>query len=150
MRGPASGAPARRIIGLLDREPTLFAAYERIRVDAQEESIRIIADRLGTDDLRDLRPAVVVEAAAGVLTAALRAWARSPDDRAGPNSTDGPDGADGRNAPDNGNAGSTAGADLADLVERAYDALTREAASAAAHRTTDPSRTTDQPRTTDE
>ncbi|MCL2552603.1 MAG: TetR family transcriptional regulator [Actinomycetia bacterium] len=134
----------RRIIGLLDREPTLFAAYERIRVDAQDESIRIIADRLGTDDLRDLRPAVVVEAAAGVLTAALRVWARGPDDRDGPNRADG---SAGPNRPDTGN---TAAADLADLVERAYDALTREAASAAAHRTTDPSRTTEAPRTNDE
>ncbi|MBY8876043.1 TetR family transcriptional regulator [Actinacidiphila acidipaludis] len=113
----------RRIIGLLNGEPTLFAAYERIRVDAQEESIRIIAGRLGTDDLRDLRPAVVVEAAAGVLTAALRAWARGPE----PQDHDG-----------------DTGADLADLVERAYDALSREAASAAPHRTTEPPRTTDE------
>ncbi|WP_075016107.1 TetR family transcriptional regulator [Actinacidiphila rubida] len=117
----------RRIVGLLDEEPTLFAAYERIRVDAQEESIRIIAARLGTDDVRDLRPAVVVEAAAGVLTAALRAWARGPDEHGGPH------------APGD-HAGS--GADLADLVERAYDVLSTEAASAAVH--------TEQPRTTDE
>ncbi|MGW5355245.1 TetR/AcrR family transcriptional regulator [Streptomyces sp. NPDC004031] len=107
----------RRIVGLLDREPTLFAAYERIRVDAQEESVRIVAQRLGTPP-EDLRPAVVVEAAAGVLTAALRAWARGPDE---------PDGA---------------GTGLAGLMERAYDALTREAASAAAHSTQEP-RTTD-------
>ncbi|MFI1093722.1 TetR/AcrR family transcriptional regulator [Streptomyces sp. NPDC020917] len=140
----------RRIIGLLDQEPTLFAAYERIRVDAQEESIRIIAERLGTDDLRDLRPAVVVEAAAGVLTAALRAWARGPDDRDGPDTTTGTDSTGIPDGPDGRDAGNAAGADLADLVERAYDALTREAASAAAHRTTDPSRTTEEPRTTDE
>ncbi|MEW1864675.1 MULTISPECIES: TetR family transcriptional regulator [unclassified Streptomyces] len=110
----------RRIIGLLDQEPTLFAAYERIRVDAQDESTRIIADRLGTDDLRDLRPAVVVEAAAGVLTAGLRAWARGPDHQDG------------------------AGTELADLVERAYDALSWEVASAASHRTTEEPRTTDE------
>ncbi|MDT9695228.1 helix-turn-helix domain-containing protein [Streptomyces sp. P17] len=97
----------RRLLTLVDREPALFAAYERIRVDAQEESIRIIADRLGTDDLRDMRPAVVVDAAAGVLTAALRTWARREP----------------------------GAADLAALVEQAYDALTAEAASAVSHRT---------------
>jgi AcrR family transcriptional regulator len=95
----------RRIVGLLDREPSLFAAYQRIRVDAQEESTRVVAARLATDPAADLRPAVVVEAAAGVLTAALRAWARAPED-----------GDDGRG--------------LAALVDRAYDALALEAAAA--------------------
>ncbi|MCX5335560.1 MULTISPECIES: TetR/AcrR family transcriptional regulator [unclassified Streptomyces] len=96
----------RALLALVDREPALFAAYERIRVDAQEDSIRILAERLGTDDVRDVRPAVVVDAAAGVLTAALRIWAR------------------GAAGPDSG------AADLAALVERAYDALISEAASA--------------------
>ncbi|MFJ2236193.1 TetR/AcrR family transcriptional regulator [Streptomyces sp. NPDC087859] len=96
----------RALLALVDREPALFAAYERIRVDAQEDSIRILAERLGTDDVRDVRPAVVVDAAAGVLTAALRIWARGAAD------------------PDSG------AADLAALVERAYDALISEAASA--------------------
>lgn len=100
----------RRLLALVDREPALFAAYERIRVDAQEESIRIVAARLGTDDLQDVRPAVVVDAAAGVLTAALRIWARRADDE------------------------DSSAADLADLVERAYDALTDEAATASRHR----------------
>ena len=98
----------RRLLTLVDAEPALFAAYERIRVDAQEESIRIIAERLGTDDVRDMRPAVVVDAAAGVLTAALRVWARGGEHH------------------DSGDA------DLAALVERAYDALISEAATAAA------------------
>ncbi|MFF8592190.1 TetR/AcrR family transcriptional regulator [Streptomyces sp. NPDC015220] len=98
----------RRLLALVDGEPALFAAYERIRVDAQEESIRIIAERLDTDEVRDVRPAVVVDAAAGVLTAALRLWAR---------------GASGEDP---------AAADLAALVEQAYDALTSEAAAAAA------------------
>jgi AcrR family transcriptional regulator len=98
----------RRLLTLVDAEPALFAAYERIRVDAQEESIRIIAERLDTDDVRDMRPAVVVDAAAGVLTAALRVWARS------------------------GEGHDSGAADLASLVERAYDALISEAASAAA------------------
>ncbi|WP_046732995.1 TetR/AcrR family transcriptional regulator [Streptomyces humi] len=98
----------RRLLTLVDAEPALFAAYERIRVDAQEESIRIIAERLGTDDVRDVRPAVVVDAAAGVLTAALRIWAR-------------------------GGSGHDLGAgDLSALVERAYDALISEAATAVA------------------
>lgn len=66
----------RRLLALADTEPELFAAYQRIRVDAQEESIRIVAARLGSDDVRDVRPAAVVDAAAGVLIAALRLWAR--------------------------------------------------------------------------
>ncbi|MGW5655126.1 TetR/AcrR family transcriptional regulator [Streptomyces humi] len=98
----------RRLLTLVDTEPALFAAYERIRVDAQEESVRIIAERLGTDDVLDVRPAVVVDAAAGVLTAALRIWAR-------------------------GGSGHDLGAgDLSALVERAYDALISEAATAVA------------------
>ncbi|MEU4659646.1 helix-turn-helix domain-containing protein [Streptomyces sp. NPDC023723] len=97
----------RRLLALVDSEPALFGAYQRIRVDAQEESIRIIADRLGTDGARDVRPAAVVDAAAGVLVAALRVWART------------------------GAPGSGAG-DLAALVERAYDALTSEIATATA------------------
>ncbi|MET9384753.1 helix-turn-helix domain-containing protein [Streptomyces sp. NPDC002928] len=103
----------RRLLALLDREPALFAAYERIRVDAQEESIRVIAERLGTHDVRDVRPAVVVDAAAGVLTAALRLWARGAADH------------------------DLGAADLAALVERAYDALISEAASAADDSTTE-------------
>ncbi|MFD7819352.1 TetR family transcriptional regulator [Streptomyces sp. NPDC059785] len=103
----------RGLLALVDTEPALFAAYERIRVDAQEESVRILAGRLGTEDARDPRPAVVVDAAAGVLSAALRIWARAAG------------------APDSG-AG-----DLAALVEQAYDALTEEATSAAAHLGTD-------------
>ncbi|WP_372349240.1 TetR/AcrR family transcriptional regulator [Streptomyces sp. KL116D] len=95
----------RKLYAAVDSEPALFAAYERIRVDAQDESVRIIADRLGTDPARDLRPEVVVGAAAGVLTAALRTWARG----AGPDAED-----------------------LADLVARAYDALIGEAARSAA------------------
>ncbi|MFF2503160.1 TetR/AcrR family transcriptional regulator [Streptomyces sp. NPDC058067] len=98
----------RELLAALDTEPALFAAYERLRVDAQEESVRIIADRLGTDRDRDIRPAVVVGAAAGVLTAALRHWAR---------------------------AGAGHGTDLADLVGQAYDALTGEAAHEAAPHT---------------
>jgi AcrR family transcriptional regulator len=103
----------RRLLTLVDAEPALVAAYERIRVDAQEESIRIIAERLDTDDVRDMRPAVVVDAAAGVLTAALRVWARGSESH------------------------DSGAADLAALVERAYDALISEAASAATEPTSE-------------
>ncbi|GGQ55362.1 TetR/AcrR family transcriptional regulator [Streptomyces flaveolus] len=102
----------RRLLSLVDSEPDLFAAYQRIRVDAQEESIRIVADRLGTDDARDVRPAAIVDAAAGVLVAALRLWARGAEEDPG-------------------------AADLAALVERAYDALTSEAAAAVPDSTTE-------------
>ncbi|MEU6105800.1 TetR/AcrR family transcriptional regulator [Streptomyces flaveolus] len=102
----------RRLLSLVDSEPDLFAAYQRIRVDAQEESIRIVADRLGTDDARDVRPAAIVDAAAGVLVAALRLWARGTEEEPG-------------------------AADLAALVERAYDALTSEAAAAVPDSTTE-------------
>ncbi|MET7682545.1 TetR family transcriptional regulator [Streptomyces sp. NPDC005423] len=103
----------RRLLALVDREPALFAAYERIRVDAQEESIRILAERLGTDDVQDVRPAVIVDAAAGVLTAALRVWARGTDEHG------------------------SAAAELGALVERAYDALIAAAVQAAAPGTTE-------------
>ncbi|NED00642.1 TetR family transcriptional regulator, partial [Streptomyces sp. SID6648] len=68
--------------------------------------------RLGTDDVRDVRPAAVVDAAAGVLIAALRLWARGDERDSG-------------------------AADLAALVERAYDALTSEAAAATPDSTTE-------------
>ncbi len=63
----------------VDLEPTLFAAYQRIRVDAQEESVRILAERIGVDPDVDPRPAVAVGIGAGTLTAALTAWGRGND-----------------------------------------------------------------------
>ncbi|MFE9367251.1 TetR family transcriptional regulator [Streptomyces sp. NPDC006978] len=68
-----------RIFDLLvmaEEEPTLYAAYHHIRVDAQEESVAILAERLGVDPRRDLRPAVAVAAGAGALLAAQAAWVR--------------------------------------------------------------------------
>ncbi|WP_328890673.1 TetR family transcriptional regulator [Streptomyces sp. NBC_00316] len=68
-----------RIFDLLvvaEAEPTLYAAFHHIRVDAQEDSIGIIADRLGVDPRRDIRPAVTVAAGAGALLAAQAAWVR--------------------------------------------------------------------------
>ncbi|MFD3651940.1 TetR family transcriptional regulator [Streptomyces sp. NPDC058620] len=68
-----------RIFDLLvvaEEEPTLYAAFHHIRVDAQEESVAIIADRLGVDSRQDIRPAVTVAAGAGALLAAQAAWVR--------------------------------------------------------------------------
>ncbi|MFD9503056.1 TetR/AcrR family transcriptional regulator [Streptomyces sp. NPDC060035] len=68
-----------RIFDLLvmaEEEPTLYAAFHHIRVDAQEESVAILAQRLGADPLQDLRPAVAVAAGAGALLAAQAAWVR--------------------------------------------------------------------------
>ncbi|MFB6598066.1 TetR/AcrR family transcriptional regulator [Streptomyces diastaticus] len=96
----------RSLLALVDDEPTLFAVFERIRADAQEESVRIIAERLGTDPAEDPGPGVVAGAAAGVLTAALRQWWRG-----------GPDTAE----------------RLPDLVEQSFDVLLGEVALAAPH-----------------
>ncbi|GAA1361572.1 TetR/AcrR family transcriptional regulator [Streptomyces beijiangensis] len=63
----------------IDREPALFAAFQHLRIDAEEESVRIIAGRLGVDPAVDPRPAVTVGTGAGTLTAVLRAWARGGD-----------------------------------------------------------------------
>ncbi|MFB6819813.1 TetR family transcriptional regulator [Streptomyces sp. NPDC056347] len=70
------------LVVLAEREPTLYAAFHHIRVDAQEDSVAIVADRLGVDPRYDLRPAVAVAAGAGALLAARAAWARAgrPDD----------------------------------------------------------------------
>ncbi len=62
-----------------DDEPELFAGYQRIRIEGQRESVRIIAVRLGVDPLTDPRPAVAVGAGAGMLLAALQSWAAGPD-----------------------------------------------------------------------
>lgn len=64
------------LLVLAEREPTLYAAFHHIRVDAQEDSVAIVAQRLGTDPRQDLRPAVTVAAGAGALLAAQGAWVR--------------------------------------------------------------------------
>ncbi|WP_335933176.1 TetR family transcriptional regulator [Streptomyces sp. PTD5-9] len=64
------------LLALAEREPTLYAAFHHIRVDAQEDSIVIVADRLGVDPRLDIRPAVTVAAGAGALLAAQAAWVR--------------------------------------------------------------------------
>ncbi|MFD5200357.1 TetR family transcriptional regulator [Streptomyces sp. NPDC058375] len=68
-----------RIFDLLvvaEEEPTLYAVFQHIRVDAQEDSVAIVADRLGVDPRQDIRPAVTVAAGAGALLAAQAAWVR--------------------------------------------------------------------------
>ncbi|MFF1923621.1 TetR family transcriptional regulator [Streptomyces sp. NPDC058221] len=64
------------LLVLADREPTLYAAFHHIRVDAQEDSVAIVAHRLRTDPRQDIRPAVTVAAGAGALLAAQAAWVR--------------------------------------------------------------------------
>ncbi|MEE1811128.1 TetR family transcriptional regulator [Streptomyces sp. BE133] len=64
------------LLVLVEQEPTLYAAFHHIRVDAQEDSVAIIAQRLGVDPRLDIRPAVAVAAGAGALLAAQAAWAR--------------------------------------------------------------------------
>ncbi|WP_330451471.1 MULTISPECIES: TetR family transcriptional regulator [unclassified Streptomyces] len=70
------------LLVLAEREPTLYAAFHHIRVDAQADSVAVVAERLGTDPLTDLRPAVTVAAGAGALLAAQAAWVRGdrPDE----------------------------------------------------------------------
>ncbi|OKJ66554.1 TetR family transcriptional regulator [Streptomyces sp. CB02460] len=103
------------LLVLAEHEPTLYAAFHHIRVDAQADSVAIIADRLGTDPLSDLRPAVTVAAGAGALLAAQAAWVRG----------DRPD-------------------ELPRLVERAFDALAGELfTSPAPHSTTSTTSTTE-------
>ncbi|MFJ3709746.1 TetR family transcriptional regulator [Streptomyces sp. NBC_01387] len=65
------------LMRIADGEPTLYAAFQHIRVEAQADSIRILAARMGVDHERDLRPAVLVGAGAGALVAAQAAWVRS-------------------------------------------------------------------------
>ncbi|RKN40730.1 TetR/AcrR family transcriptional regulator [Streptomyces hoynatensis] len=85
------------LLRLTRREPALLAALRRIRSEAQDEAVRVVAARLGVDPARDPRPAVLVNAAAGALAAAQELWV----------------------------AGG-ARADLPTLVERAFAALTGE------------------------
>ncbi|MFE9858045.1 TetR family transcriptional regulator [Streptomyces sp. NPDC005780] len=100
------------LLVLAEREPTLYAAFHHIRVDAQEDSLAIVAARLGVDPRQDIRPAVAVAAGAGALLAAQAAWVRG-------------------GCPD----------ELPQLVEQAFDALSgelvHEPAGPASHSTTE-------------
>lgn len=64
------------LLTLAEREPTLYAALQHARVAAQDDSVDILAVRLGVDPAVDLRPAVLVGAGAGALVAAQHAWVR--------------------------------------------------------------------------
>ncbi|ASF07630.1 putative TetR family transcriptional regulator [Nocardia brasiliensis NBRC 14402] len=79
--GARSARLARRwtLFQRFEDEPELFAGYQRIRVEGQRESVRIIAGRLGVDPVLDLRPAAAVAAGAGLLMAALQTWAAGDD-----------------------------------------------------------------------
>lgn len=82
-------------------------------MDAQEDSVAIVAERLGVDPRQDIRPAVTVAAGAGALLAAQAAWVRG-------------------GCPD----------ELPRLVEQAFDALagellTQPPAGPASHSTTE-------------
>ncbi|MCB5908444.1 TetR family transcriptional regulator [Streptomyces pinistramenti] len=90
------------LLTLAERESMLYAALQHTRVAAQEDSVRILAGRLGADPEVDLRPAVLVGAGAGALVAAQHAWVRGGELAA-----------------------------LPGLVERAFAALTDAAPSAA-------------------
>ncbi|MGW2839156.1 TetR/AcrR family transcriptional regulator [Streptomyces sp. NPDC001493] len=69
----------RAVFALIDDEPALFAAYQRIRIDAQADSVRVLAERMGVDPAADPLPGVVVAAGAGVLAGALHRWAGDVD-----------------------------------------------------------------------
>ncbi|WP_228001778.1 TetR/AcrR family transcriptional regulator [Nocardia australiensis] len=79
--GPRADLFVRRwaLFQRFDDEPALYASYQRIRQEGQQESVRIIAARLGTDPVADLRPAAAVAAGSGMLIAALQAWALGTD-----------------------------------------------------------------------
>lgn len=62
-----------------EQEPALFAGYQRIRIEGQQESVAILADRMGVDPTVDLRPVTVVAVGTGVLMAALQTWAAGSD-----------------------------------------------------------------------
>jgi AcrR family transcriptional regulator len=72
-----------------DDEPTLFAGYQRIRLDGQRESVRIIAARLDVDPTVDRRPEAAVAAGSGMLLAALQAWGAGSDTDGLPDLIDG-------------------------------------------------------------
>ncbi|MGI5164272.1 TetR family transcriptional regulator [Spirillospora sp. CA-253888] len=67
------------LFGLMADRPTLLEAFHRVGAAAEDETVAVMAARMGTDPARDLRPAVCAAAAAGVLRTAVRAWRDAPD-----------------------------------------------------------------------
>ncbi|RJO73439.1 TetR family transcriptional regulator [Nocardia panacis] len=79
--GPGDPKLVRRweLFQRLSEEPALFAAYHRIRLEAEAESRRILAARLAVDPVLDHRPATVVAVGSALLVAALQTWAAGDD-----------------------------------------------------------------------
>ncbi|MEV4124071.1 helix-turn-helix domain-containing protein [Nocardia sp. NPDC049707] len=79
--GPKAAGLARRwaLFQRFEDEPALAAGYQRIRLEGQRESVRIIAARLDVDPAVDRRPEVAVAAGSGLLIAALQAWGTGSD-----------------------------------------------------------------------
>ncbi|MEV2224486.1 helix-turn-helix domain-containing protein [Nocardia vinacea] len=79
--GAKAARLARRwaLFQLFEAEPTLAAGYQRIRVEGQRESVRIIAARLDADPAVDRRPEAAVAAGTGLLIAALQVWGAGSD-----------------------------------------------------------------------
>ncbi|WP_433597628.1 TetR/AcrR family transcriptional regulator [Nocardia sp. CA-135953] len=76
---PARLARRWALFQLFEAEPTLAAGYQRIRLDGQRESVRIIAARLDVDPAADRRPEAAVAAGTGLLIAALQVWGAGSD-----------------------------------------------------------------------
>jgi len=69
-RSPRSKA----ILRLTAADPALGAAFRQLIAQAQDETARVAALRLGVDASRDLRPATLAGVATSGLTTAGRAW----------------------------------------------------------------------------
>ncbi|MEU5688992.1 TetR family transcriptional regulator [Streptomyces venezuelae] len=70
------------LLRLLHEEPSLLPAYLRVQDEAKAASVAIVADRLGLDAERDLRPALAVSLAVGAFGTAVRFWI-APGDNGG-------------------------------------------------------------------
>ncbi|KOX51495.1 TetR/AcrR family transcriptional regulator [Streptomyces sp. NRRL F-6492] len=64
----------RELFRLAEREAPLRAVLRRVLLEGEAASVRLVAQRIGADPERDLRPAVAVGAGAAALMAAARAW----------------------------------------------------------------------------
>ncbi|MEN0128641.1 MAG: TetR family transcriptional regulator [Brevundimonas sp.] len=67
----------KEILRLVLHDPALAAAYRKIMADAQDETARVAAARLGVDPANHLRPATLAGVATSGLTTAGRAWIAS-------------------------------------------------------------------------
>ncbi|MGW6532368.1 acyl-CoA-like ligand-binding transcription factor [Streptomyces venezuelae] len=72
------------LLRLLHEEPSLLPAYLRVQDEAKAASVAIVADRLGLDAERDLRPALAVSLAVGAFGTAVRFWIAPGDNGALP------------------------------------------------------------------